>query len=257
MARRPLFENKCIWVFGGAGYLGQAVVRALVDEDAEVLCVDLGDRAEKFAKAENLALRTATCDISEVEQTKALVRDQADQYGPPHGFINLAFASTAEPLEKLSAEDFDRINHVNLTASFHLYRQVATLMAEAGGGSIVMVSSMYGNVAPDPSIYPPSLNPNPVEYGVNKAGVQQMARYFAVHFGRKGVRCNALSPGAFPHPPLQEAEPDFIRKLGNKTALGRIGRPSEIGKAAAFLLSDDASYITGQNILVDGGWSAW
>ena len=101
------------------------------------------------------------------------------------------------------------------------------------------------------------MNKNPVEYGVAKAGLQQMTRYLAVHWGRAGVRCNCISPGPFPPPDVQRDMPQFIERLARKTPLGRIGQAPEMAGAVVFLLSDAASYITGQNLQVDGGWTVW
>jgi NAD(P)-dependent dehydrogenase (short-subunit alcohol dehydrogenase family) len=101
------------------------------------------------------------------------------------------------------------------------------------------------------------MNPNPIEYGVAKAGIQQMARYLAVHWGPRGVRCNSISPGPFPNPQMQRDQPDFIARLEHHVPLGRIGQAPETAGVVAFLLSDAASYITGQNLAVDGGWTAW
>ncbi len=101
------------------------------------------------------------------------------------------------------------------------------------------------------------MNPNPLEYGVGKAGIQQMTRYLAVHWGRSGVRVNCISPGPFPNPKVQEKNPDFMERLAAKSPMGRIGQSHEIAGSVAFLLSDAASYITGQNLAVDGGWTTW
>jgi len=91
---------------------------------------------------------------------------------------------------------------------------------------------------------------------VTKAGLVQMTRYLAVHWGRSNVRCNCISPGPFPNPAVSKENPQFIQRLAEKTALARIGKSEEIAGAVAFLLSDAASYITGHNLAVDGGWTA-
>ena len=114
----------------------------------------------------------------------------------------MTYATTAKRLEELTEADFDAANHGNVTGTFFLVREIATRMAERGSGSIVLFSSMYGAVSPDPRMYEAPMNPNPIEYGVGKAGIQQMARYLAVHWGRRGVRVNSISPGPFPNPNL-------------------------------------------------------
>lgn len=251
--------GKAVWVMGGAGYLGQAVTKLLSHQGAHVLCADLGEKAAAVLSAEpGLSnVSPATCDITDIAATTRWIEQQCARDGPPHGVAVLTYASTAKMLDDLREEDFDRVNHGNLTATFFFARNVARCMAAAGGGSIVLFSSMYGTVSPDPSIYEPPMNANPVEYGVGKAGIQQMARYLAVHFGRQAVRVNSISPGPFPNPAMQRENPAFIARLSEKVPLGRVGQASEIAGSAAFLLSDAATFITGHNLAVDGGWTAW
>jgi NAD(P)-dependent dehydrogenase (short-subunit alcohol dehydrogenase family) len=248
-----------IWVVGGAGYLGQAVVTQLASLGARVLCADLGDRAQVFVREKSLAGTVTPCtlDVGDSSAVAPFVASQIARRGVPHGLVNLACASTAKNLEELTEADFDQVNHGNLTATFLLARQMGQAMAEVGRGSIVLFSSMYGTVSPDPRIYEAPMNPNPIEYGVGKAGIQQMTRYLAVHWGTKGVRVNCISPGPFPNPNLQRDDPAFMARLGAKTALGRIGQAPEIAGSVSFLLSDAPSYFTGQNLAVDGGWTAW
>lgn len=251
--------GRAIWVIGGAGYLGQDVTKLLSHQGARVLCADLGEKAVAFVASEpGLAdVTPATCDLADIPGAAHWIEQQCEKDGPPQGVAVLAYASTAKKLDDLSPEEFDLVNHGNLTATLIFAREVARRMAAAGGGSIVLFSSMYGTVSPDPSIYEPPMNTNPVEYGVGKAGIQQMARYLAVHYGRQAVRVNSISPGPFPNPVLQRDNPAFIQRLSKKVPLGRVGQASEIAGSVAFLLSDAATFITGHNLAVDGGWTAW
>lgn len=248
-----------VWVFGGAGYLGQAVVSLLAEMQALVLCVDLGERAAEMVKSAKLEAQVTptSLDASDTTALDAFVRDQIAARGVPHGLVVMTYASTAKRFDDLTVEDFDHANHGNLTATFALARAVGQRMAEQGRGSMVLFSSMYGSVSPDPSVYTAPMNPNPIEYGVGKAGIQQMARYLAVHFGPQNVRVNSISPGPFPNPTLQREKPEFIGHLAQKVPLGRVGQAEEIAGSVAFLLADASSFITGQNLAVDGGWTSW
>lgn len=257
---RPFsLENRSVWVFGGAGYLGQSVVTLLSEMGCRVLCVDLPGRAENFVQTLGLpsAVIPASLDVRDGAKATAFVREQIREHGVPDGLVNLTFASTAKKMEDLTEQDFDDVNHGGITSTFLLAREAGTAMAERGSGSLVLFSSMYGAVSPYPEVYQAPMTKNPVEYGVGKAGIVQMTRYLAVHWGKSGVRCNCISPGPFPNPAVQREHPDFIQRLSEKSPMGRIGQPSEIAGAVAFLLSDASSYLTGHNLPVDGGWTCW
>jgi NAD(P)-dependent dehydrogenase (short-subunit alcohol dehydrogenase family) len=248
-----------IWVIGGAGWLGQSTVLTLAGMGAKVLCADLPGRSQAFLDKVSFVgdITPVDLDAQDTEAVIPFVERYQSEHGVPQGLVNLTYASTAKRLAELTAADFDEVNHGNLTSTFILTRAVADLMAAAGQGSLVLFSSMYGAVAPDPRIYESPMNTNPIEYGVNKAGMRQMARYLAMHYGGRGVRCNTISPGPFPNSGIQETQPDFIARLSQKVPLGRVGAPGEISGAVSFLLSDAASYITGIDLPVDGGWTAW
>lgn len=251
-------KNKQIWVFGGAGYLGQATVTLLQQMGASVLCVDLGDRAEDFVKNKNLTnVNFATLDIRDTEAAEQFVAAHIARRGIPDGYVNLTTATTAKKMEDLTASDFDEVNHGGLTATFILTRAIGQQMAAANRGSIVLFSSMYGSVSPYPEVYIDPMNKNPLEYGVGKAGITQMTRYLAVHWGKSNVRCNCISPGPFPNPDVQKNHPAFVERLAGKSPMGRVGQAREIAGSVAFLLSEASSYITGQDLAVDGGWTSW
>lgn len=245
-------QNREIWVIGGAGYLGQEVVKMLTGLGATVLCADLPGKAQNGPH-----VTAADLDISDIPALEKFAEEQIAARGVPHGLVVMTYASTAKKFDDLTPEDFDEANHGNLTATFTLARAVGNAMAQRGSGSLVLFSSMYGSVSTDPGLYEAPMNPNPVEYGVGKAGIQQLTRYLAVHYGKSGVRCNAISPGPFPNPTIQAAQPAFIDRLAKKVPLGRVGQSPEIAGAVAFLLSDASSFITGQNLAVDGGWTIW
>jgi NAD(P)-dependent dehydrogenase (short-subunit alcohol dehydrogenase family) len=252
-------KDQWVWVFGGAGYLGQAIVLHLKKAGAKILCVDLDNKAEQFVTAQGLYPDVAyeTLDVSQTDNIPVFVKDKAERYGVPAGMVNLTFSSTAKTMETLTSSDFDQVNHAGITACFVLARAVGALMKEKGKGSIVLFSSMYGILSPRAELYHPPMNKNPIEYGVGKAGIIQMAKYLAVHWGGSNVRCNVISPGPFPNPFVQEQHPDFVGRLAGQSPMERVGQAAEIAGPVSFLLSDEASYITGHNLVVDGGWSCW
>lgn len=257
----PFFhlQDKLIWVFGGAGYLGQATVIVLVNAGARVICIDMENKSSAFVQSSGLSdtVISAALDVRNVTAIQQFVSEQINEHGVPDGMVNLTFGSTSKRMEELSAEEFDDVNHTSLTSTFLLAREVGSQMAKKGRGSLVLFSSMYGSVSPNPDLYELPMVKNPIEYGVGKAGIIQMTRYLAVHWGKQNVRCNSISPGPFPNQNVQKEYPEFVKRLAKKSPMGRIGMPNEVASVVAFLLSGASSYITGQNLHVDGGWTIW
>lgn len=259
MSETSPVAGQTIWITGGAGHLGAPIVAALDARGVKTLCLDLPGKAEALVKERGLKHTIpVSLDFTDLAAQRAITEELIRTHGAPDGVALLTFASSSgKTMEQLSTEDFTKTITLALTPSFEFCRNVAAAMGERGRGSIVMFSSMYGLVSPDPKIYSAPMAPNPIDYGTSKAGVVQMMRYFAVHYGPRGVRFNCIAPGPFPNPNVQRQLPEFIGKLCAKTALGRIGEASEIAGPTLFLLSDAASYVTGHCLTVDGGWTTW
>lgn len=250
-------DGKTVLIVGGAGYLGLPVCEALRAQGAALVIADHHEgrlaeaQATLTAQPGTAGVTTRHVDMGDEGSILSCV----DSCGTLHGLVMATAGSSNTHFDALTAEEFDRSNRINLTGTFVLARAAAARMT--GGGAMVFYSSMYGTVAPDPANYPGDMPPNPVDYGAGKAGISQMARYMAGHFGRKGIRVNAITPGPFPPQAVQDAHPEFIANLARDTMMGRMGRRHETAGAVVFLLSDAASYITGQVLGIDGGWTAW
>jgi len=253
--------GKVALVVGGAGYLGLPVSAALAEQGAAVVVASRNQQRVNAAVdklRENGAedrLLGLSLDVGEEGSIQDAVSKTVEHFGRLDILVNATFCASGKPLAELSGSEFDHANHVNITGSFLLARCAADVMET--GSSIIQYSSMYGLVSPCPRMYGPSVTPNPIEYGIAKAGLCQMVRYLAAFYGSRGIRVNAVAPGAFTNPAGVGYDSDYLQRQADLTMLGRIGKPEETAGAVVFLASDAASYITGEVLRVDGGWTAW
>ncbi|MEI6464623.1 MAG: SDR family oxidoreductase [Verrucomicrobiota bacterium] len=254
--------GKVALVAGGTGYLGLPVAVALARQGAAVAVA--GRNPERVAAATS-EVRDAvggeralglTLDMADEGSIHQAVRATQQCFGRLDILVIATHGSSGKTFEELDAAAMDSAHRAHITGTFLLARGAAEAMPE--GGSMIIYSSMYGLVAPDFAMYSPQLPRNPIEYGVAKAALCQMTRYLAAHYGPRGIRVNAVAPGAFTHPrPEFPADEAYLRRQSAKTMLGRVGRRHETAGAVVFLASEAASYITGSVLPIDGGWTAW
>lgn len=254
----PLFDlkNRVALVVGGGGYLGRPCCEALADHGARVIVADRNEQA---------AIESADHVERQGGSTRAMALDVGDERSidetfseiePPDILVNLAAFSRGKPLDEVTREQWEDGLRVTLTGAFLLSRAAANAMGDRGG-SIVHFTSMYGQVSPDPSMYEGLFSPNPPDYGAAKAGIIQLTRNQAVNWAHRNIRVNAIAPGPFPKTFGQGANPEFVKRLSERTPMKRVGRPEEIAGAVVYLCSDASSYVTGTTLSVDGGWTAW
>jgi len=234
-------------VTGGASGIGAATVLALIDDGAIVTILDADDDAvarteERLEGEDALAL---VCDVTDEEEVAECLSQAVDAFGPITGLVNCAGIARDIPAEKTSAEIFRQILDVNLTGSFIMCR--ATLEQMGDTLAIVNLASASGIRA----------NAGRVAYGASKAGVILMSQVLANEWGASGVRVNVVAPGPVDSPLISSLHTVEDRKRWtSKIPLRRYGRPEEIADAILFLLSPQSSYINGQVLTVDGGFSS-
>lgn len=252
--------GKVAIVTGATGWLGSAMSRALAEAGARVVVTSRdGDQAAGFATTlpgnGHIGLAFAQDDTDSIP---AFVAQVVEQMGQIDILVNNAYGGTAPDIDTATAEDFDRAYHTGVTAYFLLAREVVFhLRQRSAPGSIINIGSMYGVVASYPEAYVDLPVNSPPNYHGLKGGIVHLTRHLAAYWAGDGVRVNTISPGPFPAQRVKDAMPDFIKRLDAKTPLGRMGLPEELKGLTVLLASDAGSYITGQNILVDGGWTAW
>lgn len=255
--------GKIILITGAAGHLGSAISSRLHKAGANII---INGRTKEtlvaLGHSIDCNLKNITIfdfDIADEGGVLNTVASIKNEFGRLDGLVNNAFLPLASSVDEASIDDFQSCFSVNVSAAFNLSQKLFSLLERDGHqtSSIVNIASMYGMVSPDPSIYGDSGMNNPPFYGVSKAALIQMSRYFAGHLSDRGIRTNTVSPGPFPPESVMSKNPEFHKNLCAKVPLGRIGNPEEVAAAVHFLLSDDASYVNGANLPVDGGWTVW
>jgi len=262
MDYKQLFDltGKVCVITGGMGYLGSENVKILKDFGATVVAADIRAAEERWANApQNAGDMFVACDLSSTESIRNCFKTVADTYGKIDVLVNCGSYGGGygekSQLEFMDDDTWFSAIDGCLSSTFRAIREVIPYMKKQGG-SIINYCSMYGVVAPDLRIYGDNPQKQPPNYGAAKGGIAQLTRYAASALGEHKIRVNSVTPGPFPNP-ANQGDVAFNAKLAGKTMLGRFGQSYEMAGAVLLLASDASSFMTGTNIVVDGGWTAW
>lgn len=255
-------DGKVVAITGAAGILGTEATRLFLEAGARVVAIDRdGDLLDRQFGPAHGTLRPLVADVSSRESLVAIFESVAAAWGVPDALLNNAATKSEnffEPFETFPLADWQEVMSVNLTGAMLCAQVFGAPMARRGSGSIVNTLSIYGLVGPDQRIYEGSeylgraIN-TPAVYAASKAGLHGLTNYLATYWGHRNVRVNAITPGG-----VQSGQNDaFVANYSHRTPLGRMATAGDIGNAMLYLASDASNYVTGHNLVVDGGWTAW
>ncbi|MBF4517625.1 SDR family oxidoreductase [Flavobacterium sp. ANB] len=241
-------KNKIIIVTGGSGLLGSNIIDKIKSEGAFCINVDINHET-----TENLSL--IKCDITDTKSIDKCVKSIIDKYKKIDGLVNNAYPRTSDwgnKFEDIDYQSWQKNVDSQLNSYFYFTQQVSNFMVKEKFGSIINMASVYGIVGPDFTVYDGTSMTMPAAYSAIKGGLINLSRYLASYLGQYNIRVNTISPGGI----FDNQNPIFVDNYNRKVPMKRMGQPDDISPSVVFLLSDEASYITGQNLAVDGGWTA-
>lgn len=242
-------KDKVIIVTGGCGLIGKEIVRELTKEKVIVINADISVETR-------MELGTFHLDLSDNSSIDLLVKTVLAEYGHIDGLVNSAYPHTKDWgdyfFEDEPFEHWKRNTELQLNSVFYICQQVLKIMKNQGGGSVVNFGSIYGMVGNNFTIYEGYNGTSPADYCAIKGGIINLTRYLASYFGKYNIRVNCISPGGI----FDNQNQSFLERYNQIVPMKRMGNPDDIAPAVLFLLSEGAKYITGQNIAIDGGWTA-
>ncbi|EAQ42180.1 SDR family oxidoreductase [Polaribacter sp. MED152] len=242
-------EEKVIIVTGACGLIGASLVKLLNNLNVIVIAVDL-------RKGDCKGVNYYISDITKPENIDDLLNKVLKKYNKIDGLVNLAYPRTSDwglKFENIPLDSWRENVDTQMNSVFYLSQKVLVTMEKQTSGSIVNIGSIYGVVGNDFSLYEDYGGTSAAAYSAIKGGIINFTRYLASYYGKYGIRVNCVSPGGVLDTKNQHSS--FIEKYSKKSPLGRLANPEEIAPSIVFLLSENASFITGHNLMVDGGWT--
>lgn len=240
-------KDKIILVTGGSGLLGKEIINNFLTRGAVAINADINVET-------NFKKQTLNVDITSEESIVTAIEQVTDAYGKIDGLVNNAYPRTKDwgtKFEDITYESWQKNVDMQMNTTFLFIQKIIPALLKTKG-SIVNITSIYGVVGNDLTIYENTSINTAAPYSAIKGGVINFTRYLASYYGRQGVRVNCVSPGGI----FDHQHETFVANYEKKVPMGRMGNPDDIAPAVSFLISDDAKYITGQNLIVDGGWTA-
>jgi len=240
-------SKKIVIVTGGSGLIGRAILKDLKSRGATPVNLDINmdDSDVQYVK----------CDVTDDHSISKAIQSVVDEYGVIDGLVNNAYPRTQDwgsDFESIKSESWRKNMDWQLNSCFVCCREVIQHMLKQKSGSIVNIASIYGVVGNDFSIYEGTSITPPAAYSAIKGGVINFTRYLASKFGADGIRVNCVSPGGI----FDHQDKIFVDNYNKKVPMKRMGLPEDISPSVSFLLSEESGYITGHNLIVDGGWTA-
>lgn len=255
-----MLEDRTAVVTGGAGLIGKEVVRALAEAGASVAIADIdaesGIELENKLSKEGLEIIFTELDITDERSIQEVMDSAEKRYDGIDIWVNCAYPRTddwGERFEDVSYESLRKNVDMHLNGYILCCQKVAEYMKEKDGGVIINFGSTYGVVGPRFDIYEGTDMTMPAPYSAIKGGIINFTRYLATYYAEHDIRVNAVCPGGV----FDGQDESFVEKYNENTPMGRMAEPEEIAGPVLFLCSDAASYITGEVLMVDGGWTTW
>ena len=253
-------KDKNILVLGGSGYLGSAACEVFAELGANVIVSSRSK--ESCEKVSKILVKdidqlhsTIDCDITKKESVQNLRKFIKTKYKNINVLVICAWNGKKNSWESINQVDWDSEIEICLNSNFRVIKTLQDTLTNPS--KIVLVSSMYGIVAPNPSLYEKVPQENPPSYGVAKAGIIQFTKYLAAWLAKDKITVNCISPGPFPFPSVIKEYPEFCNRLKKKNPMHKLGSPDDLKGVFALLSSKASDFMTGQNISVDGGWTIW